>query len=615
MNNQITLYIGGTKQRPAGFTDLAIIGVFPVGEFNNMDRATLIAEKPVWSIKHTSDYILYQLIDCRVKSFDADANGVLSIAMTLPNDKQLADGKSPYTLLKTVYDKFRNEYMTPYSDGRDSFLDIKVEKNGFQEIVAQYSLEPRKGRYVVMNGTLTGTLCVSQDKMEELFRDSQYAEFADYKDIEIGSSCATTMGLEHLEIPRPVSYQVYVEGKPQPEYLSKRTDSYTTRLSKTEEFYYKNISFTLEDLLASENEIFSQGGSSAKLDKVNRRIDCEVQKVEIKYKGLLKFIGKQYNKEVVKRAVENGDIRIDLGNCNLMDYHTSGLEFEIPCKLLKNLSSSIAPNKTEQGFILSVMPSIQKEQQLITIEVTIREEEKKVGLPATRSGNKKGSKSSDSKNQEEDPILIEERKRKEDEKRKNQLVISFVTGFISALILSGMGFGSYWMLKEDVPKQSTDFRNQLDSLSQKLSNANDEINRLRRDSSTQAKMIEEWEPKNKELEENVQKAKDIHTQNADQEADKQRKLASVQAEILTLIKEGKEYEEILQSKSYQAGLDLSSKWAIDAFFLRTNGLNGQKRKKIKNRFPELESKVYDNLTWKKIKEIQYYVGKTLNEHK
>ena len=56
MNKQITLYIGGTKQRQAGFTDLVIIGVFPEREFKNMDRVTLIAEKPVWSIKHTSDY-------------------------------------------------------------------------------------------------------------------------------------------------------------------------------------------------------------------------------------------------------------------------------------------------------------------------------------------------------------------------------------------------------------------------------------------------------------------------------------------------------------------------------------------------------------------------------
>ena len=598
MNKQITLYIGGTKQRQAGFADLAIIGVFPVGEFKNMDRVTLIAEKPVWCIKHTSDYILYHLIDRRVKSFDADAPGVLSIAMTIPNDMQLADGKSPYTLLKSVYDKFRNEYMTPYSDGRDSFLDMKVEKDDFQEIVDQYSLEQRKGRYVVMNGTLTGTFCVAQNKMEELFRDSQYAEFANYKDIEIGSSCATTMGLELLEIPRPVSYEVWVNGSRQVESLSKPSDCYSTRLSRTEEFYYKNISFTLGDLLASENGIFSQGASSVKLDKVNRRIDCDVQKVEIKYKGLLKFIGKPGNKDVVKRAVENGDIRIDLGSCNLMDYQTSDLEFEIPSRLLRNPNLSITPNKTKQGMILSVMYSTQQEQQTITIEVTIREEEKKVvtpPVPVTRHGNKNGNKSSDFKKQsdkqefqEEDPVLVEERKRKEAEKRKKLLVIGFVVGFVSALLLSGLGFGAYWMLKEDVSKQSLDFGNKLDSLSQKLSYANNVINRLRKDSTAQVKIIEKWELEYKELEKQGQ-GRDKGVIKSENKA----KAEQAKAEILELVK-SKQLNDCRSHEGWKKYLTNNERLAVEAI-LNTDQFKDEKDKNTKE-------KKYTPATIKKVKD-------------
>lgn len=589
MNKQITLYIGGTKQRQAGFTDLVIIGIFPEREFKNMDRVTLIAEKPVWSIKHTSDYILYQLIDRRVKSFDADAPGVLSIAMTIPNDMQLADGKSPYTLLKTVYDKFRNEYMTPYSDGRDSFLDIKVEKDAFQEIVAQYLLESRKDRYVVMTGTLTGTLCVTQDKMEDLFRDSQYAEFANYKDIEIGSSCTTAMDLELLEIPRPVSYQVYVKGIPQPEYLSKPTDSYTTHLGRTEDYYFKNISFTLGDLLASENGIFSQGASSVKLDKVNRRIDCDVQKVEIKYKGTLKFIGKQGNKDVVKRAVENGEIRIDLGNSNIMDYQTSGLEFEIPARLLRTPSLSITPNKTKQGFILSVMFSIQQEhdQQSITIEVTIREEEKKVvppSVPATRSGNKNGNKSSDfSKqsdkqiDQEENAFLAEERKRKETKKRNKLLIIGFVVGFISALLLSGLGFFAYENLKvkDDIEKKQKD-----------LDAASKVVTRLRNDSVDFAHKIEKLNkkinkyenPKPENVEEKEEKAVPGQTGTNTAKADAIAAQAVAKAEILELVKR-KQLNECRSHLGWNK-LTMEERLAVEAI-LNTDQFKDEKDKKTK----------------------------------
>ena len=601
MNKQITLYIGGTKQRQAGFADLAIIGVFPVGEFKNMDRVTLIAEKPVWCIKHTSDYILYHLIDRRVKSFDADAPGVLSIAMTIPNDMQLADGKSPYTLLKSVYDKFRNEYMTPYSDGRDSFLDMKVEKDDFQEIVDQYSLEQRKGRYVVMNGTLTGTFCVAQNKMEELFRDSQYAEFANYKDIEIGSSCATTMGLELLEIPRPVSYEVWVNGSRQVESLSKPSDSYSTRLSRTEEFYYKNISFTLGDLLASENGIFSQGASSVKLDKVNRRIDCDVQKVEIKYKGLLKFIGKPGNKDVVKRAVENGDIRIDLGSCNLMDYQTSDLEFEIPSRLLRNPNLSITPNKTKQGMILSVMYSTQQEQQTITIEVTIREEEKKVvtpPVPVTRHGNKNGNKSSDFKKQsdkqefqEEDPFLVEERKRKEAKKRKQLLVIGFVVGFVSAFVLSGLGFFAYETLKE---------KDDIEKIKKDLNTALKDVDRLREDSTDFVNKINDL---NQRIEKNnKQEADKILAEKKREEevaAEKEKKAAvakakaKTKAEILELVKK-KKLNECRSHPGWNKDLEEGERLAVEAI-LNIDQFKGQKKKRVENYVKKLDVKSWDDI--------------------
>lgn len=618
MNKQITLYIGGTKQRQAGFTDLVIIGVFPEREFKNMDRVTLIAEKPVWSIKHTSDYILYQLIDRRVKSFDADAPGVLSIAMTIPNDMQLADGKSPYTLLKTVYDKFRNEYMTPYSDGRDSFLDIKVEKDAFQEIVAQYSLELCKVRYVVMNGTLTGTLCVTQDKMEDLFRDSQYAEFANYKDIEIGSSCATTIGLELLEIPRPVSYEILVNGIRQSVSLSKPSDGYTTRLNDTEDYKYQNISFTLGDLLASENGIYSQGASSVKLDKENRRILCNIQKVEIRYKGTLKLIGKPGNKDVVQRAVECGDIRIDLGNYNVMYYQTSGLEFEIPSRLLKNPSFSITPNKTKQGFILSVMPSIQKEQQEITIELAIREEEKKVvtpPVPVTRSENKNGNnssnfnKQSDKQKDQDDAFLVEERKKQTEERR---LLIGkwFIIGFLSSLLFCSLGFGAYLMFKKD--ESQNQLKEQIAEKDNKIQELERENKKLKDDNGKLNDNVKILNDSIVNLKNKIKPSRDGIIATSDSNAKKKKNVAQdPKTMIVELIKEGKSYDEI-QSDINFSKLKDSDKWTVAALFLKTSGLKETHKRKIKRDIPEIRKGDYANLTWQRMIEIQATIGQIMN---
>ena len=75
VTSQIALRIAGTKQRQAGFAPLVTVGVLAGGEGNNMDQVPLVNDKPGYIIKHTEEYILYLLIDRRVKSFDADAPG------------------------------------------------------------------------------------------------------------------------------------------------------------------------------------------------------------------------------------------------------------------------------------------------------------------------------------------------------------------------------------------------------------------------------------------------------------------------------------------------------------------------------------------------------------
>ncbi len=210
-SQQMALRISGTKQRQAGFAPLVSVGVLAGNEGVNMDRATTVAEKPVYVIKHTSDYILYQVIDREVKSFDADAPGVLSIALTIPRQFQLSDAQSPYTLLKEVYEKFVSEFMRPNNDGRDCFLNTDIDSNVFRSILQNYSLEARKTGYVTMNPAgLTATLRLSKDKIVDFFRDSQYGELAQFKDVEIGEKCQSFPGLDNLKIPRPVKYDVYV---------------------------------------------------------------------------------------------------------------------------------------------------------------------------------------------------------------------------------------------------------------------------------------------------------------------------------------------------------------------------------------------------------------------
>lgn len=422
-SNKIALYIGGTKLRQAGFSDLWIHGLFPETEFNNMDRVTLISEKPVYIIKQTNDHILYQLIDRKVKSFDAETNGVLSIAIAIPANMQFAAGQNPYSLLVSIYQKFRSESMTPYSDGRDAFLNVPADGAIYEQIINQYSLVPRAGKYVTMGGTITGTLSVPQDKLEMFFGDTQYNEFASYKDIEIGTMCQTTPGLDNLEIPRPIHYNVYVNDKLALRGLHRKDEIIRTDVPNGE-----NLNFTLADLEAAPGFTVKSGKSEVKLDKANECIICRIAKKEIIYICNIVIKGSANSKEIVKNAIMNGQIKVTETGAgfDIMNFHRDGLSFEISSIELR--SKIFTLDKMEyEGMKLAIKSEYDAQSIKITIDVT---ETEQAIAPINRGGrrevpsqNPTTKKVRGGANNQPDntPIFNEAKFWKEAEKREKEL--------------------------------------------------------------------------------------------------------------------------------------------------------------------------------------------------
>jgi hypothetical protein len=367
VTSQIALRIAGTKQRQAGFAPLVTVGVLAGGEGNNMDQVPLVNDKPGYIIKHTEEYILYLLIDRRVKSFDADAPGVLSIALSLAREVQLAEGRSPYTLLKEVYETFRSTYMTPVGDERDSFVNTDIDNDIFREIVQRYPTEPRVGAFIPMNPAgLSGTLCVPESKMEAFFRDTQYPEFAVFKDIHVSPSCQTYPGLEGLEIPRPVSYEIYVNGNPTGNKLVRADDMYRSGLQSTRFVEYDMISFTLHEVLSAPGNQLKIGTATVQLDAASGHIHCTIPKREIMYKLAIDLVGGNDNDQsTIRNGFKSGKIRILLGSEDITDLkeikysEVSGKEFTLyPSateKHLLSVKSSLEPNKRELRLKISIV--------------------------------------------------------------------------------------------------------------------------------------------------------------------------------------------------------------------------------------------------------------------
>lgn len=295
---KIGLCIGGTKMRQSGFTPLVISGILAC-DIKKMDRVSLVQEKPAYIITHTNEYILYQLIDSYVKAYDSDTSGLLSIALTIKKDVQLADGKSPYSLLREAYDKFRSEYMRLDNKGYENFLNKDVNPTDFDAILEQYPLEERLSEYILMSSdsnSRSGKLCVPQEKLEDLFRDSQYPEFAQFKEIEIGVDGSKTLsvrGLENIEIPRPQIYAIEVNGKRVEQKLIRRSDSFNTArfLLDTEDVKYEQMSFSLGELLDAPIHRFESGNSSVVLDKERNLIVCKIDEKRLTYLLEYEIIG------------------------------------------------------------------------------------------------------------------------------------------------------------------------------------------------------------------------------------------------------------------------------------------------------------------------------------
>ena len=366
VTSQIALRIAGTKQRQAGFAPLVTVGVLAGGEGNNMDQVPLVNDKPGYIIKHAEDYILYLLIDRRVKSFDADAPGVLSIALTLSRDVQLAEGRSPYTLLKEVYETFRSTYMTPVGDDRDSFVNTDIDNEIFREIIQRYPVEKRAGAFIPMNASgLSGTLCVPEDKMEAFFRDTQYPEFAAFKDIHVSNSCQNYPGLEGLEIPRPVSYDIYVNGAPTGKKLVRPDDMYQSGLQSTKYVEYTNISFTLSEVLKSPDYTLQIKSASVKLDPATSQIHCTIPKRDIMYKLVFVCSGSNENDQrAVGNEIKNGKIRV------LMDSEDITELKEIKAAEQVGKEFTTYPKSTEK-FLFTVKPTIDPTKRELRVKILI----------------------------------------------------------------------------------------------------------------------------------------------------------------------------------------------------------------------------------------------------
>ena len=382
---KIGLRISGTKQRRGGFQPLVAVGVLAGGEANNMDRVPLVAEKPAYVLKHTSDYALYMLIDRRVKSFDADAPGVLTIALTISSDSQLADKQSPFTLLQEIYDTFKSNYMTRLSDGRDSFIDKDAESGLFRQIIDRYSLEARPQPLIPMTQQCsTGILRVPKDKLEGFFRDTNYDEFKKFSDIEVGTECVCSPGLDELEIPKPPSYELWFNGERTGKFYRQKLGEDTLKIEKKGK---PTVYITLTELMNAENQRMQLDDATIELDTKRNRILLRAQKQSVPARLAFRWnYDYESSKSEAISMIRNGRLKIKLGQRDISRFAVSEEDAEIDSENIDNQVATISPEYTPKyDFKVSKEITEYNDKKLLIINIKVTKKDANTdGVPMRR---------------------------------------------------------------------------------------------------------------------------------------------------------------------------------------------------------------------------------------
>ena len=311
--NKITLLISGNKIGNAGFNKLLNVGDFPLG-LTDIDYPTNFVANHCFYFQHTATYRKLVLM-CKpstIVSSGAARAGRLSIAIVIPKGLRIVGGKSPYDLLLEIKNKFMESNMNYYeSANMYEFKSEDYDKQPFEDILNKYPLEKGSSRHIVTAGEMNAYMVASEDKIRDLLRDPQYAEFANYKFVWVCSQ-GNPQNYPNIVIPRPHKYEVYINDKV--DSSIGENDSYDKDIRPNANTSHPvSVSFTIDKLRNG----YTQENVSFSLNEDAERVDCWVTFPKKRY---TRCVNARFSPEItpedkvtiksqLKLKAGNGDVR------------------------------------------------------------------------------------------------------------------------------------------------------------------------------------------------------------------------------------------------------------------------------------------------------------------
>lgn len=213
---KISLMIYGTRLSTSGWEPLVMLNNPPFPPLANMGVAGVGENSTYYTFRIDQNYTQYTLVynPKYIKAHAAQRAGALKVSISIPKGYKLEGDASPYNVFIDIQ-RTLEEHALSRIVGKQGAFEFKAtfpSDEVFAQVLNSFRLVEAKMPHRPMSSTSTevGMIIADDSLCDILFKDIQYPEFSQYKEIVIAQFGESDNIIKNLDIPRKPKYEIYV---------------------------------------------------------------------------------------------------------------------------------------------------------------------------------------------------------------------------------------------------------------------------------------------------------------------------------------------------------------------------------------------------------------------
>ena len=287
---EISFSIWGNKFSSDGYQQLLRIG--SVGPLEDVVYPEFTDKDIYFSVINKTDKVVYALTKSNISSYGAGRGGRLRMGIAIPKGYRISQARSPYVLLKELYDHYCVGYLRIIGNSAQ-FKQDQERPEEFKEILGRYPLEVYNGPWKPMNeeASAKAYVILSEDKIAELFKDTQYEELREYNELIVASAGSSMQFAKlNLEVPRVKKYKVYRNGE---FYTTVTGRSFAVTAPESSRRGYRflpaMVSTDIDKL--SDGKSMNFDGCAVRLNEMDETIHCDFSEKAVEVSCRVTLVG------------------------------------------------------------------------------------------------------------------------------------------------------------------------------------------------------------------------------------------------------------------------------------------------------------------------------------